>query len=150
MGLCFYRKGRFYQIIGLFINSTYWNELVNSISHFLGSFSTYLMVFLDVTLLSWPYGLLSVWENEIWDFLWNCAHCLIQRTVYLVCKMFEIIHHCFYGSSQKFQKLGIKCLSFGSNQYIWGISANVNNLFGLIITHSFKNSTWTAVKYEKR
>ena len=36
-------------------------------------------------------GLVSLWENdpEICIFPWNCAHCLIQRTVQIIIKFFR-------------------------------------------------------------
>ena len=42
----------------------------------------------------------------------------------------------------KFQLWCVESLSFSKiNEDLWGVSANVNNLFGLFATHSFTNSS---------
>ena len=50
--------------------------------------------------------------------------------------------------SSSFFKFGIKSLSFDKipayHQVLWEIHKNVNNIFGLFITHFFTNSTWGA------
>jgi hypothetical protein len=79
--------------------------------------------------------------QKLWIWVWNVFSSICSISIFTT---IGTIYHCFKEWRFFFSKSWYKIPVFWQNVYItsrWVISANVNNIFGLFITHSFTNST---------